>query len=157
VCNSAEHYLIFQVSLDDGFEQGGQSQFQQRDMKAEFVWMYHEDDVDKTSLIDIHVRDSSEKDNKKLMMFFLHEGCLYYYTKGEPKLEKMFQTLQKQIAKISDNAFAIRYDEPDENDIEKFCIKQVNIEFGQCSTENIYQEKLKSKKKSIEGFGYDYK
>jgi hypothetical protein len=45
------------------------------------------------------------------MMFFLHEGCIYYYTKGEPKLEKMFPTLQKKIFKISDNAFAVRQDD----------------------------------------------
>lgn len=55
----------------------------QRILKAEYVWKYFKSDADNKPLMDIHVRDSSEKDNQKLMMFFLHEGCIYYYTKGE--------------------------------------------------------------------------
>lgn len=76
----------------------------------------------------------------------------------------MFRTLQKKISKINDNAFAVRQDEQldefqKDDDIKllkKFELVQVNIEFGQYSTEKIYQEKLRSKEQ-IEGFGYDYK
>lgn len=62
MCNSADYYLIFQVSLDDGFEKG--EYIKERALKAEFVWKYPKSDVGTdASLLDIHVRDSSEKDN----------------------------------------------------------------------------------------------
>ena len=107
VCTSADHYLIFQVSLDDGFESG--NLVKERAFRAEFVWKYPKSAANGSDLLGMHVRDSSEKDNQKLMIFLLHEGCLYCYTKGaDAKLEKMFPTLQRNMFKINDNAFAIR-------------------------------------------------
>lgn len=159
-------YKVWSIDLDDfraGADDRGPDSLRSprpvQKYKMELHFTYRFEDVDNQPLLDFIVRSDCQKEaltsNRKLFVFLLHTGKLFYWEKGQAQLGLAAKTQAEELLQINQHEFLIRCDN---QLVEKrnFCIKKITVMYSTFQTRIVYEEK-QHPLKSVKAFAFDYK
>lgn len=106
---------------------------------------YTKAEVENKSIIDLHVRSSSEKEpidmNKRTIAFFLHENNMYFWCEGKSKLKKVnndFTIRSEKFERLNDNNIMLFTEHFNDKNELTFCLRQIIVEFSMFDTKYVY-------------------